>query len=619
VTALPAPQPISSKDFWHLYVGPGTIGAASTGWSSIGAEAQRTADTVNAHADPLQPPEWDAQTSEVYHRHRRRLTDDTKELGAIAGRVAGRLEEISYTLRYAQDDLLALWDQVDARMPVFVTGLDVLFFPTNKNDEDLVHQAIETARHIRGRLDDTLTQLIGLIEREIRPLTDIVGIWRATAYGWQGWPVPADPTGTRVMEVGKRVVINTGPGDDLVDVDVDPGTNETIIRVGGVEHRYPPDQSITIRTGSGHDGVVIPSYVKAPITILAGEGNDLIHSNAATRVFGLGGNDQITTGAGNDYISAGAGNDYVDSGDGDDTVFGHTGDDVIYAMGGDDRIFGGDDNDYLEGGTGADVVAGGDGYDIVSGGRDNDLLLGGAGRDTLIGGQGADIIHGGQDEDRAYLEPAEVATDGIENEVRTEFRPGLGDGFVRVDGTSGFKARLEADLDLMRSLPEGHEVLEYFDQHHADTEGWFTDGETVTIRQKDDDDFLPGKAQWLSAARRHEVGYDPGDRVPTDGAPPSVALWHELVSHGRDVTAGTYDKTVLYTGADTIDIGTRRAERIAIGLPVADFDGDPTTEERDPAYPTVFTENEGIRKPLGLPPREHHTYVESPPPPPANY
>jgi hypothetical protein len=369
-----------------------------------------------------------------------------------------------------------------------------------------------------------------------------------------------------------------------------------------VAHRFRPDMPITIRTGGGSDDIAVPSDVRVRVTVLGGKGDEQIAAaNGDTRVFGLSGNDHIAGGANIDHISGGSGDDYLEGGAGDDVLSGRTGHDVIYGMGGNDQLSGGVGNDYLEGATGNDVLYGGAGNDIVSGGRGNDLLQGDAGKDHVIGGEGSDTVHGGPGEDVGWLESGERST-GVEHEVRIQFRPGLGDGFIRLVGSADFTARVAADLDLFRSIGEGQLVLEYFDKHHKKTEGWVTGGETVTIRESASNSVE--STTYLLYWNRYAVEYDTKWREKVDGAPPVVALWHELAGHVRQHTAETYDQTP-YRGVDVIDHGVRRSERTAIGLPV-DHDGNPRTpEEADPAHPTVFTEN-ALRRTWGLPERLHY-------------
>jgi Ca2+-binding RTX toxin-like protein len=86
-------------------------------------------------------------------------------------------------------------------------------------------------------------------------------------------------------------------------------------------------------------------------------------------IYGLFGNDVITTYSGNDV------------------VYGESGDDIINLGEGINKAFGGQGNDEIISGSGDDIIYGDEG---------NDNILSGAGNDTIYGGQGDDILEGGQ-------------------------------------------------------------------------------------------------------------------------------------------------------------------------------------------------------------------------------
>ncbi|GAM31525.1 bifunctional hemolysin-adenylate cyclase precursor [Acinetobacter calcoaceticus] len=70
-------------------------------------------------------------------------------------------------------------------------------------------------------------------------------------------------------------------------------------------------------------------------------------------------------------------------------------DNKIYGLSGDDIISSGIGHDYLDGGDGNDWIIAGNGNDLLEGGSGEDRLIGGNGDDTLIGGQGSDVLDGG--------------------------------------------------------------------------------------------------------------------------------------------------------------------------------------------------------------------------------
>ncbi|WP_140383410.1 calcium-binding protein [Acinetobacter pittii] len=70
-------------------------------------------------------------------------------------------------------------------------------------------------------------------------------------------------------------------------------------------------------------------------------------------------------------------------------------DNKIYGLSGDDIISSGIGHDYLDGGDGNDWIIAGNGNDLLEGGSGEDRLIGGNGDDTLLGGQGSDVLDGG--------------------------------------------------------------------------------------------------------------------------------------------------------------------------------------------------------------------------------
>ena len=109
------------------------------------------------------------------------------------------------------------------------------------------------------------------------------------------------------------------------------------------------------------------------------------------KIFGRGGNDDLTGRNGADKLRGNQGNDTLDGGAGNDFLRGGAGDDMI---------FGGSGNDYLNGGRDDDVLNGDGGNDSLYGKIGSDTLDGGAGNDTLDGGVGADILTGGSGTDQ---------------------------------------------------------------------------------------------------------------------------------------------------------------------------------------------------------------------------
>jgi Ca2+-binding RTX toxin-like protein len=390
---------------------------------------------------------------------------------------------------------------------------------------------------------------------------------------------------------GDTVIVNTGTGDDKVQVTTDPATGEQVVTVNGVTHRYPPDAAITIRTGEGNDEIAVDKNTRVQLTLMGGKGDDTIHGGdgLGDTILGGAGRDHLYGGFGADRISGGADRDYSDGGDGNDVLSGGHGNDTIYGMGGDDAISGGDGQDYLEGAKGDDTISGGTGNDAISGGLGDDKLFGGAGDDKLYGGFGSDALHGGTGNDDAFAQTDDTTT-RAEKVVTVELKD-LG-SFIEIDGSPEFVARTEADLDMLRSSPRGQEMLAALD---AKNDTFISD--TITIKQ-----VSGGNEATLYPIIDHStVDYNPGKDSSVDDRPPVAGLYHEL-AHVYDHEYGTgADGT--YTGAD--NPGVPNDEREAVGLPI-DHDDDPgTPDQPDPDHPWHLTEN-GLREELGVQPRPRY-------------
>lgn len=438
------------------------------------------------------------------------------------------------------------------------------------------------------------------------------------------------------------VVIDAGDGDDQMQITRDQQTRDVVVNVNGEEHRFTGQDAarLKIRAGDGNDTITVAPDVRISFVIEGGAGDDNITGGA--------GNDRIEAGAGSDTVNGGDGRDYINGNDGNDRLFGATGNDVIYGGAGDDVLEGNEGNDYLEGSRGLDRLAGNDGNDILSGGLDDDTLEGGAGDDTFYAGQGRDRLYGTT---AADTDPANAAgTDRffaqeedevVQNQNSTRITVALtgtpGSRAIRIEGTPEFVERIEADLEMLRSSPNGRQMLDAFDRAYDDSRssfadvpvigGMFNDGNTVTIRELPD--VNNGYADW---SRRTTGGPHPfldGNQPgPSDDATisynpqfqsesfhnPVVVLYHEM-SHSYNVVTGTFQNGT-YTGpgpdgpvrdanGNEIAPGIRNNERQAVGLDNSgtpyDFDGDPNTPPTT-ANPRPLTEN-GLRDELRLPPR----------------
>lgn len=213
---------------------------------------------------------------------------------------------------------------------------------------------------------------------------------------------------------------------------------------------FPRDQvqGARISGGMGRDVIDCGGF-DLPVTVFAGQGNDLvIGSMAGDEIHGGSGNDTVNALAGNDTVYGGTEADSISLGSGDDVAYGLGGDDVIAGRHGSDLIHGDDDEDWLYGGgvqsfyqpaiadtdAGADtlyggigndhllagygpgLLDGGDGADYLSSRGIGDTLLGGTGEDSLVGNLGAELFT----DDLTGGEGADVAYAGAEDLVRPD-------------------------------------------------------------------------------------------------------------------------------------------------------------------------------------------------------
>ncbi|MGY2033559.1 M91 family zinc metallopeptidase [Nocardia gipuzkoensis] len=509
------------------------------------------------------------------------------------------MEFIAASVRIGQQQLDQSWGTVSHIPHSGSPSGAIRFEPRNDAETELVSTAVTDATGIRSRLDGSLSA-----ERQI--LVDSAAQWQAiskafasiTQNGEEPFTLPADVDSVGVITVGDKTYVNTGAGDDKVMISDDPFSDGKRITINGVSYVVPKGQEIIVRTGDGADHITVPHGTQVNVTVLGGRGADTIKTGAgADRVLGGSGDDEIETGGGRDSVLAGTGRDYVDGQGDDDLISGGAGNDTVYGLGGNDRILGGAGQDYLEGATGNDTVVAGAGNDIMSGGRDNDVLYGGAGNDRSYAGAGLDSTYGGTGVDISYGESTDHSDGNIEDTVTVQISHDA--RFIGIEGSSEFVARVEADLDMLRSSPTGQQMLAEMQGEHDDS-GFFGIGrEDLTITEYPTNDNSKARPGGFGG---NEIEYSPRMDSINNG-PPVVVLYHEM-AHVYDFMTGNFDETT-YTGEDSTNHGIRQGERVAVGLPVDD-DRDPTTEERiDPDHRFALTEN-GLRAEMGAPRREHY-------------
>jgi hypothetical protein len=413
-----------------------------------------------------------------------------------------------------------------------------------------------------------------------------------------------------VMYVNGRVVVDTGDGTDIVTVTNVPGGIK--VTVNGVSQVLTgvSATNVIIRLGGGDDRIEVDTDVDVHFTL---EGQT--------------GEDRLEGGAGDDTIRGGADRDYIDGYSGDDTLDGGDGHDVIYAGDGADTVNGGAGSDYLEGGAGDDVVMGGQHDDVISGGDGADRLDGQDGTDVMYAGEGDDRVTDHHGDNTVYGQSADDDVDTVMGNASTtvinvDLSGVPGDSALRIEGSPRFQQRLLADLDMLRSSPDGRAMLLAMDDIHEDTKAIAADwpvlggvsyqGDTITISERPSGDGSGANYQdgLFGMSRSNGVEYSPADiemyggsyttqpgQIAWQESPPVVVLFHELAhqyDYGYETSLpGDYQEV---NGPVEVD------ERQAVGLPV-DHDDDPSTPEQvDPDHPIDYTEN-GLRGEMGLPDR----------------
>ena len=581
---------------WNLSEDVEQLDTAANAWEDVATLLGDSGDSVNAKAGSVRSSGWEGDTADSFDDHRKRLVSSLDTASTNARSIVSVLREGAGVARSAQANLDTSWATVSGIRHVGFASL-VQFFPQDEAEEKRIADAEKAATDIRTSLDTSLAAGAARMTVFVSAFDDIASEWESVADGTQdGFEVPGDPTGTGVINNGNQTVVNTGPGDDTVQVWTNPETGVTFVIVNGVPYRVPPGQQVVIRTGDGNDTIRIPEGADVQVTVSGGEGDDIVRGGGEDNtILGGDGRDSIDGGNGDTYVSGGADRDYLDGQGGDDQVYGGHGDDTVYGSDGNDTVSGGEGKDYNEGGTGDDTVIGGAGDDTVSGGRDDDTLIGGSGDDVNYAGRGDDTTYGGSGDDTAYSESGDTDAGDVEN--RTTVKIELDDlsDFIKVEGSPEFQARVLADLDLLAASPTGQQMLEALRNEHEDSGFLGINRDTVTITElSEDNNYAHGDGT---------IEYNPHRQGGGEGRPPIAGLYHEM-AHIYDFFSENFDDTD-YSGDDTVDHGVNQGERTAVGLPV-DHDHDPSTPEvEDPDHDHALTEN-GLREEIGWEDREHY-------------
>jgi Ca2+-binding RTX toxin-like protein len=194
----------------------------------------------------------------------------------------------------------------------------------------------------------------------------------------------------------------------LADISITAGADTLFAIAGG--------ESFTF-TGLTIDKLVKMTFKSGSKLLVGDLSNTGTKDNAANKISGSSGDDQL----------CGLG--------GDDTLFGKDGDDKLFGGDGNDILDGGDGDDVLDGGTGTDTVSyasvkapvvvtvnttsntGGAGVDVLSGIENlvgtafNDSLTGDTAANVLNGGKGSDVLTGLAGNDTYYVDSADIVVE----------------------------------------------------------------------------------------------------------------------------------------------------------------------------------------------------------------
>lgn len=430
---------------------------------------------------------------------------------------------------------------------------------------------------------------------------------------------PFAGTPTNQMQYGDMVVVNTGAGNDQVNVSQRAdGTLDVDVNGQKYHVTLAPGQQLGVRSGDGNDMIHAADNVTVGMDVYGGAGNDSITTGQGRdRIDGGAGDDMIRSGAGRDDVFGNSGNDIIEAGDGHDVVYGGDGDDIVRGGAGRDYVEGGRGNDTLIGGTGDDVLSGGLGDDNLLGDQGNDRVYTGAGRDTVNNSGGSDVVYGQTSED------AVVSTGGASNVVTNVAMPTTGAGSnlgssITVTGSPEFQQRINADLEMLRSSPDGRQMLSQLD----------ATGKTLTISELPNvrnggatpaggGNFLtsvtsPGGVTTVvpGTGTNSSIAFNPSnhdDRFPNS----VVVLYHEM-SHAYNHMTGTRQQGTN-NAPGTIDNGTNNREMQAVGLNNTGLPFNfPGGTGATTANPTALTEN-GLRGEMGLPLRPSYNFATTGP------
>ncbi len=533
-----------------------------------------------------------------------------------------------------------------------ILGIDpfVTFHPEDDQDEDLIETETQTAHTLVDDAQELVRQCNTKLSLVPETFSALATAWRDEAEGsshrWTKHPTGASSYRT-VQTVDGFTIVSGTSADEHVRVEIDPETGETVLIFSSItvedrdpdpdetdNHwvyteeqriRVPAGQEVVLNTGQGNDQLDVPKGVNVRLRVTLGGGNDQVRGREADdrlEVFGGDGQDRITTGHGADFISGGADEDYQDGGASADQIFGRGGDDASHGLDGNDLISGGDGIDFNDGGSDEDTIFGGRGDDVIGGGRDDDQMYGGEGDDTVFGGHGTDFADGGvttgsdgkvtSDNDEITIGSEDSSQQDVESDtVITLEYDGSQGGFIEVEGSPEFQARVNSDLEFLRSTSTGQQMLAKLTElrdGHDNPWNPFDGKNKYTIREFDptassDNGYESGGEDGSDVTityRPEWITLDGDDASDYDSTPPLVILYHEM-GHSYQFMSGTVTEgRTLQPGGGSVN----SLERQNVGLSYNENDledpdtGLPPDQEADPDQ-HQYREN-GLRDELGI-------------------
>ncbi len=375
----------------------------------------------------------------------------------------------------------------------------------------------------------------------------------------RGWKKPPPPAVTRGPA---GTTVSFGRGDDNVRV--------RQLKDGALSiDEYKPGQRTDGTSGKPFRSTHIPAADAGKVRINGNDGDDNIDVDDSVThglvIDGGNGNDRIVGGSGDDTLIGGAGNDHLDGRGGADRLDGGDGDDQLYGGAGKDTLLGGNGSDWLHGGAGDDKLLGGAGDDQLFGGDGNDLLRGGDGKDVLAGGSGDDDVDGGAGADKVLVEGKDrVAADAADKTVQMTDRPKDLGRAITVRGDARFRARMAADLDALRSFPEGRDLLK-----RLDASGKKVDVTEIYENDSQMDFNGPGERRRNGKPARGADSrvfiHDGADADPSGLSPTAVTLAHEL-AHCVDAATGTMARGKTWNTEPGVRDRVEKSELDATGI-----------------------------------------------------